>query len=155
MCEGGQPSLPSPACGRGAGVRAAENQWPVASGQWPEQAMPIANGKMSEFNPPFPNSQSLPAAKGGQSGASAQAILLFSESNTRFLCEVPPEKAVAFEAALVGVPHAKIGEVVAADRLIITDRNTRNARRANQPGRIERSLAEAIAMVSLPIREHV
>jgi phosphoribosylformylglycinamidine synthase len=39
------------------------------------------------------------------------AALLFSESNTRFLCEVQPEKAVAFETMLAGVPHARIGEV--------------------------------------------
>ncbi len=41
----------------------------------------------------------------------AAAILLFSESNTRFLCEVRPEDAAAFEQALHGVPHALVGEV--------------------------------------------
>ena len=39
------------------------------------------------------------------------AALLFSESNTRFLCEVRHENAVTFEAALAGIPHAPIGEV--------------------------------------------
>ncbi len=44
---------------------------------------------------------------------------LFSESNTRFLCEVPPERADAFEALLDGVPHARIGEVTDSGRLEI------------------------------------
>ncbi len=41
----------------------------------------------------------------------APAFLLFSESNTRFLCEVRPAQADAFEAALFGLPHACIGDV--------------------------------------------
>jgi len=47
------------------------------------------------------------------------AVLLFSESNTRFLVEVPPEKAGAFEAALAEVPHALIGEVIDTGKLEI------------------------------------
>lgn len=39
------------------------------------------------------------------------SVLLFSESNTRFLCEVAPDAVNAFEHALAGVPHAAIGEV--------------------------------------------
>ncbi len=39
------------------------------------------------------------------------AILLFSESNTRFLCEVPAGSADAFEQQLAGVPHACLGNV--------------------------------------------
>jgi phosphoribosylformylglycinamidine synthase len=35
--------------------------------------------------------------------------LLFSESNTRFLCEVQPKHAAAFESNLQGVPHACVG----------------------------------------------
>lgn len=38
-------------------------------------------------------------------------VLMFSESNTRFLCEVAPEHAVEFEAALRGTPFGRIGEV--------------------------------------------
>ncbi|MCE9547887.1 MAG: phosphoribosylformylglycinamidine synthase, partial [Planctomycetia bacterium] len=47
--------------------------------------------------------------------------LLFSESNTRFLCEVPRDKAKEFES-LGGdnVPLNAIGEVVATNRLQIT-----------------------------------
>jgi phosphoribosylformylglycinamidine synthase len=53
------------------------------------------------------------------------AVLLFSESNTRFLCEVPPAHAAAFEAALSGVPQARIGEVTAAAKLeILADADT-------------------------------
>lgn len=39
------------------------------------------------------------------------ATLLFAESNTRFLCEVPADQCEAFEAALDGVPMAAIGTV--------------------------------------------
>lgn len=49
----------------------------------------------------------------------ATAILLFSESNTRFLCEVRPENQQAFEQALAGVPHALVGEVVSTAQLQI------------------------------------
>jgi phosphoribosylformylglycinamidine synthase len=45
------------------------------------------------------------------------AILLFSESNSRFLCEVRPEDAAAFEAALHKVPLARLGVVVTEPRL--------------------------------------
>jgi phosphoribosylformylglycinamidine synthase len=38
-------------------------------------------------------------------------VLLFSESNTRFLCEVSPEHAEAFEKTLTDLPFARIGEV--------------------------------------------
>jgi phosphoribosylformylglycinamidine synthase len=46
-------------------------------------------------------------------------VLLFSESNTRFLCEVRPEHAVAFVAAMADVPHALIGEVTDTGKLEI------------------------------------
>jgi phosphoribosylformylglycinamidine synthase len=49
----------------------------------------------------------------------ADLVLLFAESNTRFLCEVAPPNAAAFEAALQGVPLARIGEVTPGDRLEI------------------------------------
>ncbi len=39
------------------------------------------------------------------------AVLLFSESNTRFLCEVPPEHAAAFEQHLTGIPFGRLGMV--------------------------------------------
>ena len=49
----------------------------------------------------------------------ATAMLLFAESNSRFLCEVPQDKAAAFEKALHGVPHALLGEVTTGGRLEI------------------------------------
>jgi phosphoribosylformylglycinamidine synthase len=47
------------------------------------------------------------------------AILLFSESNSRFLCEVRPEQRDQFERALAETAFAQIGEVVASPRLQI------------------------------------
>jgi phosphoribosylformylglycinamidine synthase len=51
--------------------------------------------------------------------AAATAVLLFSESNTRFLCEVRPDDAEAFEAAMAGVPCALLGEVADTGKLEI------------------------------------
>jgi phosphoribosylformylglycinamidine synthase subunit PurSL len=52
--------------------------------------------------------------------ASDPTVLLFSESNTRFLCEVTPENAHAFESALQEIPQARIGEVTAFPNLEIS-----------------------------------
>jgi phosphoribosylformylglycinamidine synthase len=49
----------------------------------------------------------------------ATSVLLFSESNTRFLCEVTQENAKAFKAALGDVPCAMIGEVTDTGKLEI------------------------------------
>jgi phosphoribosylformylglycinamidine synthase len=54
-----------------------------------------------------------------QHTAEFDLVLLFSESNTRFLVEVPPAKRSAFELALAGVPLAHIGEVTDTCRLQI------------------------------------
>ncbi|HEU5089655.1 MAG TPA: AIR synthase-related protein, partial [Roseiflexaceae bacterium] len=48
------------------------------------------------------------------------ATLLFSESPTRFVAEVRPEHAAAFEAALEGCVAARIGSVLLDERLIVT-----------------------------------
>ncbi|WP_425617336.1 phosphoribosylformylglycinamidine synthase subunit PurL [Anatilimnocola sp. NA78] len=56
--------------------------------------------------------------------AEFESVLLYSESNTRFLVEVPAEKKSAFESALAGVPHAAIGEVTASDRLQIEGKSS-------------------------------
>ncbi len=53
------------------------------------------------------------------------AARLFSESNSRFLCEVAPEGAAEFEQALAGVPVANIGEVTDATSLVIVFRETK------------------------------
>ena len=48
------------------------------------------------------------------------AVLLFSESNTRFLCEVAPENMGSFEAAFGNeVPCRLVGDVTDSDRLQI------------------------------------
>ena len=44
---------------------------------------------------------------------------LFSESNTRFVCEVAPESAEAFEQALSGVACRRVGETTSSSRLRI------------------------------------
>jgi phosphoribosylformylglycinamidine (FGAM) synthase-like enzyme len=49
-------------------------------------------------------------------------FILFSESNTRFLAEVAPEKKKAFEEALSGVDFAEIGRVTSDKKLEIHGR---------------------------------
>jgi phosphoribosylformylglycinamidine synthase len=58
------------------------------------------------------------AASGGPTGP---AVTLFSESNTRFLCEVRSEHTAEFERMLAGLPRTKIGDVTADGRLTIRD----------------------------------
>jgi phosphoribosylformylglycinamidine synthase II len=53
-------------------------------------------------------------------------ILLFAESNTRFLCEVPQDAVGHFESILGDVPHAAIGEVIADAKLQIVNYNPGN-----------------------------
>jgi phosphoribosylformylglycinamidine synthase len=66
------------------------------------------------------NSLPSPSGRGaGGEGPLSPAALLFSESNTRFLCEVRPQNAAAFEAALSAIPHARIGEATDAGTLKI------------------------------------
>ena len=52
-------------------------------------------------------------------GQKSDAALLFSESNTRFLIEVAPEKEADFLAALEGVCAAKIGSVNSGTKLTV------------------------------------
>lgn len=66
------------------------------------------------------------------------AVLLFSESNTRFVCEVPPESVEAFEHQMAGVPCARIGEVIEEPQLRIVD----SAAQRDADIVIESSLAE-------------
>jgi phosphoribosylformylglycinamidine synthase len=53
--------------------------------------------------------------------AEAPAAILFSESNSRFLVEVPERAAEAFERATSGVPRAWIGRVTGDNNLKIYD----------------------------------
>ena len=60
-----------------------------------------------------------------EDAAAHPAALLFSESNSRFLCEVPAARAEDFEALFENLPAAnrpllaQLGEVTANDRLQI------------------------------------
>ncbi|MDD2252188.1 MAG: phosphoribosylformylglycinamidine synthase subunit PurL [Dehalococcoidales bacterium] len=47
-------------------------------------------------------------------------VLLFSQSNSRFLCEVTPGDSLEFEKLLYGLPFACIGSITESPRLIIT-----------------------------------
>jgi phosphoribosylformylglycinamidine synthase subunit PurSL len=55
-------------------------------------------------------------------GIADSAVLLFSESNTRFLVEVPPGQSQEFERQLVGVPLVRLGAVTQGSRLVVRDR---------------------------------
>jgi phosphoribosylformylglycinamidine synthase len=46
-------------------------------------------------------------------------VLLFSESNSRFLVEVRPKDAQAFEAETAGLPTARIGRLDDAEQFIV------------------------------------
>ena len=58
-------------------------------------------------------------------GKAADVALLFAESNTRFLCEVAPENAAAFEEAFAGLPCAKIGQTNDGTNLVVEGRQLR------------------------------
>ncbi len=62
--------------------------------------------------------QNVPTDSGPDTGQ--ELVRLFSESNTRFLCEVPREHAAAFERQFAGVACASLGEVTAAPQLVVT-----------------------------------
>jgi phosphoribosylformylglycinamidine synthase len=56
---------------------------------------------------------------GGEEGLPWEARLLFAESNSRFLCEVPAAQCEAFCQALAGVPCGEIGSVTEEPRLTV------------------------------------
>jgi phosphoribosylformylglycinamidine synthase len=49
-----------------------------------------------------------------------RTTLLFAETPSRFVVAVAPRHAAAFEAALAGVPVARVGAVEATQRLLVT-----------------------------------
>jgi phosphoribosylformylglycinamidine synthase len=51
--------------------------------------------------------------------ARTDAVLLFSESNSRLVVEVAPDGKDRFEAAMTGVPHARIGRVTDDDAFTV------------------------------------
>jgi phosphoribosylformylglycinamidine synthase subunit PurSL len=48
-------------------------------------------------------------------------VLLFAESNSRFLVEVPRDRQKDFEQTMGSIPHAAVGEVTKAPRLVVDD----------------------------------
>jgi phosphoribosylformylglycinamidine synthase len=58
-------------------------------------------------------------------GTLSAVVRLFSESNTRFLCEVEPQNVAMFENVLGGVVFAKIGQVTVGTRLVVADGDVR------------------------------
>jgi phosphoribosylformylglycinamidine synthase len=56
--------------------------------------------------------------------ATAPAVRLFSESNSRFVCEVSPEHQAAFEREFARLPVAAIGAVADNEQLIFVDNGT-------------------------------
>ncbi len=73
------------------------------------------------------------------------AAMLFSESNTRFLCEVPQDRARVFEEVLTGIPFGKIGVVTDGNRVTI---------RAHESGHlaIDQGIAELREAWQSPLR---
>jgi phosphoribosylformylglycinamidine synthase II len=74
------------------------------------------------------------------------ASILFSESNTRFLCEVAPENAKAFESKLSEVTHACIGRTQSETRLRIADHHG-GTTAVDSDRRLESSLEKTFGLV--------
>jgi len=76
-------------------------------------ALPVEPGPLE----PGPGEPGPEDARGGP--VDPDALRAFSESCTRFLVEVAPDSRAAFEAALRGLPVARIGEVTAEPTLTV------------------------------------
>jgi len=61
----------------------------------------------------------VPAEPAGDAGAELDAILLFSESASRFLVEVSPARAAELERELEGLPCARVGTVRPEKRVAV------------------------------------
>ena len=64
-------------------------------------------------------------------GLDDDATLLFAESPSRFLAELRPADAPAFEAALAGLPCARVGVVTSGAELVIDGATGGEALRAD------------------------
>jgi len=62
--------------------------------------------------------KAVPAAK----NVSRDDVLLFSESNTRFIVEVPSDRSPDFDKTMAGVPCARIGAVTGDGRFVVEGR---------------------------------
>ncbi|MCH2127539.1 MAG: phosphoribosylformylglycinamidine synthase subunit PurL [Pirellulaceae bacterium] len=67
------------------------------------------------------NLNSVPCQFESQARDQQLAHLLFAESNARFLCEIPSDKAMVFERQLEGLPCQLIGEVTQEQTLVMID----------------------------------
>jgi phosphoribosylformylglycinamidine synthase len=56
-------------------------------------------------------------------GIAEEIVLLFAESNSRLVCEVPAQRAVEFEQLMLGVACGKLGTITQLPRLVITDKS--------------------------------
>lgn len=79
-------------------------------------------------------------------------ILLFSESNSRFLCEVEPRHVDAFRQALAGIPNAAIGQVLPAGPLEIYGIRDDGDLEAEPPCVLRAELAEMKEAWQKPLR---
>ena len=88
---------------------------------------------------------SVPIADCVSRGPQQDGIVLFSESNTRFLCEVDVDQCATFEAAMTGIPLARVGTVTADPRLVVE---------GNRSGRavIDAALSELKSAWQEPLR---
>jgi phosphoribosylformylglycinamidine synthase len=55
------------------------------------------------------------------SGIGNAAVLLFSESNTRFLVEVDPKERDRFESVMQKIPCVRLGSIASHDRFVVVD----------------------------------
>ena len=132
------PLLPSP-FGRGAGGEGSQGDAGQGAG--------ATAGSPGKSGTPVPDKMGshTGSTSGPEPDTISASILLFSESNSRFLCEVPPENAAAFEAILGDIPHARIGEAVDTGRLEIVGQD-------NQTVLVEAGLAELKEAWQKPLR---
>ena len=66
-----------------------------------------------------------------ESSVKRDDVLLFSESNSRFIVEVPPDKQKEFERGMKGVPFGLIGQVAEHDRMIVRGLSRKEAMNAD------------------------
>jgi phosphoribosylformylglycinamidine synthase subunit PurSL len=100
--------------GWGANVRLATIPWVDALADASAELSAVAEltGRSSGENAGDPHVSRNPVV-------TRDEILLFSESNSRLVCEVAPEAVEAFEQAMAGLPMACIGDVIAEPALVI------------------------------------
>ena len=127
LSEGGLAvALAEMAFAGGLGARVSLAKIPQSLSPLATEASQVGKGA-SQFPSPGTDRRLVGRGARGEGGAPGEsdtnqldvATILFSESNSRFLCEVQPDQAAAFETSLADVPHARIGEVVDSVKLSI------------------------------------